>query len=158
MKDSDERYNKSLSVYKEETQDTVIDTDNILVEEVKKYENYREYPVIVNIKDKVPNVSLDISFIRICHDFGRFLAFNDVDSDEAMKEAKDFSDKLVKPIQGIIYSDGSNEYNRDTIARTFGMIFINNGFFHSNDNLSPEKITELTNYTVIVLEDNGYIR
>ena len=143
--DKDEFWDKKLSVYTEK-------------DEITKYESYREYPAIVKIVNNQPKVFLDIKFAHICHDFGRFLAFNNVESEEAIAEAKDFSDKLVKPIQGIVYSEASNDYNRDTIAKTFGMIFINNGFFHSMECLTPEKITELANCVVLILEDNGYLQ
>ena len=146
---SDETYGKELMAYPEKEQEL----------EIKKYENYREYPVIITIENNSSHVSLDTNFAKICYDFGRFMAFNDIESEEAREKAIDFADKLVKPIQGIVYSMGDTKtYSRDNIARTFGATFINNGFFHSSEDLTMEKITELANYIVVTLEQMGHIQ
>jgi hypothetical protein len=150
MQDSDERYNKCLSIYPKEESN---------YPDTKKYDGYREYPVSLFIDDNTPKVILDINFVRTCYDFGRFLSFNNKEEEEAFKEATEFADKLIKPIQGIVYSGGdSKEYDRDILARTFGMAFINNGFFHSSNELTSEKITELANYIVLTLEEMGYLK
>lgn len=146
-KNSDELYDKELAVYIEKEQEL----------EIKKYEDYREYPVIVNNTGNRPRVLLDTNFAKICHDFGRFLFFNDIEEGDALKEASDFVEKLVKPIKGIVYSGNSKDYERDVVAKSFGIIFVNSGFFHSEENLTEEKISDLTNNIIIFLEHEGLI-
>jgi len=123
---------------------------------VNEYEGYRKHPVTVEFKEDTPYVFLDSNFMSICHDYGRFLYFSDYDLECAYNEATDFVTKLTSPVVKV--KRDAKQYEREAIARTFGIAFSHLGFTRWEDELNEENIEQVSETVIMALEESGILR
>ena len=114
------------------------------------YEGYREFPVTIASKDGTPLIKLDMKFVETCHDYGRYLAFADYDNECAKEQASEFVSRLVFPSGEI----KSKQYDKDMIAKSFGLSFVNYGFSEWQSSLNEEDISMVSSSVVKLLHEN----
>ena len=123
--------------------------------EIQGYEDYRKFPVTVKSQDgENTKVYLDLCFVNACYDYGRSLSIGDYDSACALEQAKEFVDKLVRPV-GKVKMDAA-QYDRDTASRAFGLAFVHLGFVKASEPLTEETIDSVTEHVMRNLEDSGF--